>query len=619
MASEEEKRYKDIGFMCGLEIHQRLATAKKLFCDCPTRLKESSETMANIARYQRAVAGELGAIDVSAQFEELRNRKFVYNVDKTNSCLVEVDEEPPHGLNREALLTALAFASSMNMKIIDELQPMRKEVVDGSDPSAFQRTILIGIDGEIAVSGYKIKMPSLFLEEESCGIVSNTETESVYSTDRLGIPLVEIDTDPYIPTPAVAKEAALHIGTLIRTSGKVQRGIGTIRQDVNVSIRDGARVEIKGLQDVALIDKFIENEVIRQQKLLEIKDILILENAKVEEPREVTVIFRDTKAKVVRQQLDKSGVVLAFALKGFAGILGKEVNPGRRLGTEISDYAKMGNVNGIIHSDENLSAYGFSDGEMGELRKQLSMTQNDAFIIIAAKREYAEKAIKFAVGRAKHAMVGVPLETRATASSELCTTKFLRPLPSGSRMYPETDAKPIMITGDMQREAMRQAPDIEKEKEIISKLVENRDVAAKLLTSPKLSLFKRLVEETSTDPKLIANVLLQKFTELRRNGMDVDSISEESLIDTFIAYHKGKITKQAIDEVLKHLAKKEGKVDDIIANNDLDRVKGEKLRKLIESMGTKAKQTDINLLRNEIMAKYRLKIDGGELNEMLKK
>lgn len=617
-SDDEEARYKELGFMCGLEIHQRLATTKKLFCDCPTVLAPEMKEMPILTRYQRAVAGELGNIDRSAAFEELRNRRFRYVVPEKSSCLVEIDEEPPHKLNEEALDIALALASSMNMRVIDELQPMRKEVVDGSDTSAFQRTALVAVDGSIEVDGHKIVMPTIFLEEESSGIISSTEDEIIYNIDRLGIPLVEIDTDPYIPTPKMAKAVALYIGTLLRVSGKVQRGIGSIRQDVNVSIKGGARVEVKGLQEVEKIDRFIENEITRQQKLLGLREVLKKAKAGVGNPVNISDIFKGSNVRIVTNHLEKGGVAHTFKLMGFKGMLGKEINPDRRLGSEISDYAKMAKVNGLIHSDENLAAYGFTQKEMDEINERLQIEGNDAFIIIAGSQPNVEKAVKLAMDRAKYALIGVPLETRGVANTENCTTRFLRPLPTGSRMYPETDAKPIIVPKEKLAALAKASPDIEKEKKQLLSKLQNNDVAGQLLVSPKLQLYKMIVASTKADPNFVANTLIQKFTELRRNGFAADSIDDKRIVDLFAAYAKEEITKQAVEELLKEMSLKKESVKDLIAIKRLHRVTGEELKLLISNIQKEAgKKMDQNELRNMVMSRYRLNVDGAELNLLL--
>ncbi len=620
-AVDDGARYKEIGFMCGLEIHQRLATREKLFCSCPaTVAAESDKTIGTISRYQRAVAGELGNIDRSAEFEELRNRKFTYRIRECHTCLVDIDEEPPHGMNHEALGVALSLAGAMDMRILDELQPMRKEVVDGSDPSAFQRTTFVAANGKIMVNGHTINIPSLFLEEESCGIVAGAEDGITYDTDRIGIPLVEIDTDPYIPTPAMAKEVALYIGTLLRISGKVQRGIGSIRQDVNVSIKGGARVEIKGLQEVEKLDRFVENEVARQLKLLEIRDALKNAHASVGEHKDVTKLFEKSTVKVVTTNMQKEGAVFAFKLSGFKGMLGREVNPERRLGTEISDYAKMAHVKGLIHSDENLDAYGFTEKEIHDLRLFLDIKQDDAFIIIAGSRGNAKRAAELAMERAKYALVGVPLETRGVHNTELCTSKFLRPLPGGSRMYPETDARPILLTKEQIDTAIKSVPNIERERKALLSEIENKGLVDQLLLSPRLQLYKTIIESTKADPNFVANTIMQKFTELKRGGFGVEGIDEQRFVDLFAAYSKKQITKQGVEELLKEMALHKESVADLITVKRLHRITGAELEKLVRDLRNEASDpSNVNEIRNIIMSKNRLNVDGSELNALLAK
>ncbi len=615
---DEESRYKRIGFMCGLEIHQRLATSAKLFCSCRTNvLEKSAKPVSTVTRFQRAVAGELGSIDRSAEFEEGRNRSFNYHVFDENTCLVDVDEEPPHPLNIEALNIALAVALSMEMHLVDELQPMRKAVVDGSDPSAFQRTIMVAHDGKIKVNGINIKIPSIFLEEESSGIFQQSGTSVTYNTDRLGVPLIEIDTDPYIPDPKSAKEIALYLGTMLRLTGAVQRGIGSIRQDVNLSIKDGARVEIKGVQDLGSIDSFLENEIKRQENLIAIKEKLINAKAKVGNAANVTPIFNNTKVDVIKYHI-KEGAVFAIPLFGFRGIIGTEINPNRRLGTEISDYAKMAGVHGIIHSDEDLSKYRFTPNEISSIRKQLKISESDSFIIIAGKPGEATKACALAIWRAKYALEGVPKETRVAHDNENYTSRFARPLPTGSRMYPETDVRPILISKDMRDLAEDNAPNVEKERKYLSSLIKNGALVEQLMLSPRLQLFKIIKEKSRADPEFIANVLIQRLTELRRNGVDIDAISDDSIIEAFRLYAQEKITKQAVDEALR-LASKGGDagLEKMLSKASLLRIRGAALKSLVDSARKESSKMSADELRNRIMSKYRMNVDGSELNALL--
>jgi len=614
-----QSNYKKIGFMCGLEIHQRLATREKLFCSCTTTLLDrSARPSGSIVRFQRAVAGELGSVDKSAEFEGEKNRSFTYNIFDHNTCLVDIDEEPPHSLNAEALEIALAVSSAMNMQIVDELQPMRKAVVDGSDPSAFQRTIMVGLEGRIEVGGNKVNIPTLFLEEESSGIVSSTSSSVIYNTDRLGVPLLEIDTDANIPDPKTAKEIALYIGTMLRLTGMVQRGIGSIRQDVNLSIKDGARVEIKGVQELGFIDIYLENEIKRQQNLLTIKSALRKAKAKVGNPTDVTHLFKNTNVEVIRHHVG-GGAVFAFPLFGFRGMLGFEINPNRRLGTEISDYAKMAGVHGIIHSDEDLNRYKFTPEELAELKRHLKISDKDSFIIIAGSRDEARRAIELAIWRAKYALEGVPKETRMAHDNENHTSRFMRPLPTGSRMYPETDVEPVQVTEEMSKRAAKSAPSVEKERSYIKSMVKNSAIVEQLILSPRLQLFKMIAEKSRADPEFVANVLIQKLTELRRSGINVDAIRDESIIEVFWLYAEERITKQAVEEAIKIISKNGGSLEPVLSKFSLERIKGSALKELVDRTKKENPGVNADVLLSRIMSKYRLNVDGSELNSLLSK
>ncbi len=257
--------YKKLGFRCGLEIHQQLE-GKKLFCDCPT-LNSRERPDVHFERRLRAVVGETGEIDIAAKYEMEKSKKFIYEADSKDCCLVEMDEEPPHSINKEAVDIVLQVALMLKAKIVDEIQVMRKTVIDGSNVSGFQRTALIAYDGIIETSKGNVRIPTICLEEEAAQKIGETKEHTKYRLDRLGIPLIEIATDTDIKDNYHAKEVAEKIGMILRSIGKVKRGIGTIRQDVNVSIKDKSRVEMKGFQDLRSIPNVIEKEVKRQLKL----------------------------------------------------------------------------------------------------------------------------------------------------------------------------------------------------------------------------------------------------------------------------------------------------------------------------------------------------------------
>jgi glutamyl-tRNA(Gln) amidotransferase subunit E len=604
--------YKAIGFKCGLEIHQRLATGTKLFCSCPNAQEDDRE-IARIERYQRAVAGELGKMDMSSKFEESKKRKFVYSIPLKSSCLVELDEEPPHEVSSEAVEIALSIAKALNLEVFDELEPMRKEVVDGSDTSAFQRTIMVGMAGSLSVEGVKVDVQMASLEEESSGIIDSKDSTATYDISRLGMPLIEIDTSPGIPNPGAARSIALHIGTILRLTGRVQRGIGSIRQDVNVSIRGGARIEIKGLQDVASMDRFIENEVLRQSELIRISKLLTERNASVGKAMEVTKLFSSTAAQIIARALSNHGRVYGVALHGFEGIMGRELGEGRRLGTEISEYAKMAGVNGIIHGDEDMQKYGITQAELSALRKALSLGKGDSFLLVAANGEKALSAASLAASRAEMAISRVPPETRAAINDERCLTRFMRPLPGGSRMYPETDARPVFITKAMLEKADREKPDIQDIMKNLVKQLGDEELAHRMMLSRNFKLYNTIVERTHSDPQFVANILLQKFTELSREGVKVEDISENAIIDIFREYAEKRVTKQGIAEILRQ-APSTASIESIIKEKGLARISGPKLKELISK---EFPGIDKELARKKIMSKYRFNIDGAELNELL--
>jgi glutamyl-tRNA(Gln) amidotransferase subunit E len=606
-----KEHYKKIGFMCGLEIHQRLATERKLFCACSASMHEHAP-VGRIERRQRAVAGELGAVDVSTAFESARKRRFYYNIFRESSCLVDTDEEPPHGVNMEAMGIAMRIASSLDARIPYEIEPMRKEVVDGSDPSAFQRSMMVGYDGSIEVSGRRIPIPSIFLEEESSGIESSSKDEVIYNLDRLGIPLIEIDTDPVIETPEEAKEVARRIGLILRLSGKVQRGIGSIRQDVNVSIGKGSRVEIKGFQELGSMDEIIENEVERQEKLVAIREMLLRRHARVGTPIDVTGVFEGTGARIIKEKLAEGGIVVAVKLSGFGGLVGTEISKGLRLGTEISDYAKSAGVKGIIHSDENLSgSYGIASEEAEWIVRDLGVGPDDAFILIADEKERCYRAIALAVRRAELALEGVPQETRGI-DQRLHVTRFLRPIPGGSRMYPETDAVPIGAAEAMEG-VMMERIDPSKIMKNLEKELKNAQLSEQMLWSSSLQLYNQILARTGADPVVVAATLLEKFREMKRDGIQVERIGDDAIMKVFELYSSGRITKAAIETIMRRIPSDAYEVESAVRELSLERIGKAELKKIISEF----RKAGVKDIKREVMTKYRLNVDGRELDDII--
>ncbi len=603
---------------CGIEIHQRLDSLK-LFCRCPSVIHED-KGQGEVVRRLHPVASELGEVDIAAQFEYLKGKEYHYHTYDESTCLMETDEEPPHPLNNNALAIALEIALMLNSKPVDELQIMRKTVVDGSNTSGFQRTSLLARGGFVETSKGKVGIQGICLEEESSGIVSGEEAGKVYyKLDRLGIPLVEIATAPDMVDAEHVKETAEKIGAILRATGKVLRGIGTIRQDVNVSVEGGARVEIKGAQELAALPKIVEAEVKRQEKLIAIREELKERKAKLGDAKLVDVsgIFSKTQAKIVRKTLDGGGAVVAVKLNGYAGILGTELYPNRRFGTEMSDYAKSAaSVGGVIHSDEDLKKYSFSDEETSAVKKKLGVSESDAFVMVAAKKDIAERALIAAFARAKDATGNLHEEVRKVLPDGV-STAYMRPMPGAARLYPETDIAPVRITKEMIAEARKKLPEMPEVKLAKLKKTLSEELAEKMMKSRNLQLFEKLVG-MGIEPSLAATTLEETVVSLRREGVAVEDIREEKIVELFGEFAKGGFAKAAVPEVLKLLAKKpKATVSALVAEGGLAKLSGKELEAAVEK--ELASVPDKKKAVGAVMAKLRLRADPEEVIGIIRK
>jgi len=545
-AAEDARDYDALGLVAGLEIHQQLDTAEKLFCACPTALRDPDESVRTITRYLHPTRSELGEIDEAAVEESRVDRVFEY-LGYDTTCLVEEDDEPPGRLDAEALQVALEIAQLLDMEAVDQAHVMRKIVVDGSNTTGFQRSSLIATDGEIETDAGSVAVDDLLLEEESAQRVEETDRGVRFSLDRLGIPLVEIGTGPDIRSPEQAREAAEHFGMLLRSTGHVKRGLGTIRQDVNVSIADGARVEIKGVQQLDDIDDIVRFEVDRQVALVELARELADRGAAVDAPVDATDVFADTESGVIRGALDDGGSVKALRLAGFDGLVGRELQPDRRLGTELSDHAKRGGAGGIFHTDE-LPAYGVTEAEVDALRDAVDASDEDAVAIVADETAVAETAIEAVAERAETAIEGVPEETRD--ANEDGTTRYLRPLPGAARMYPETDVPPV--EPDL---ADVEPPELltEKTDRYAREYDLDPGLAEQVAYGRHMPTFEAAVEQ-GADPTLAAQTLASTLTELRRDDVPVERLSDEGLLTAFELVADGEVTSEGLPDLLRAMA-----------------------------------------------------------------
>ena len=541
-----EYDYDGLGLVAGLEIHQQLDTATKLFCRCPTAERDPDDAARSFTRYLHPTRSELGELDDAAVEESRVDREFEYLAYDT-TCLVEEDEEPPHRLDTEAREVALQIAALLDMEPVDQAHVMRKLVIDGSNTSGFQRTALVAQDGEIETSGGPVGVEDLLLEEESAQRVEERDGGVTYSLDRLGVPLVEIGTRPDIDSPEQAREAAETIGMLLRSTGSVKRGLGTIRQDVNVSIAEGARVEIKGVQALDDIDDIVRREVGRQVELLEIREELAERGASVGDTQDVSEVFEGTDSGVIGGALAGGGSVTAVPLYGFDGLVGREIQPDRRLGTELSDHAKRNGAGGIFHTDE-LPAYGVTESEVDALSEAVGAGDDDAVAIVAADTETAELAIEAAAERAETALEGVPEETRG--ANDDGTTRYLRPLPGAARMYPETDVPPVELD-----------PSEVETPELLTRKVDRYQsefglgagLAEQVAYGRRMPLFERAVD-SGIDATFAAGLLESTLTELRRDDVEVGVLTDDHLLDVMRLVEDGELAKEGVTAVLSTIA-----------------------------------------------------------------
>ncbi len=621
--------YSALGLKVGLEIHQQLATSRKLFCNCKPIIvsAEELERSPRIRRELRVTRSELGEIDVAAAFEVQRKRVFEYIAPPSASCLVELDEEPPHELSREALIIGLAIALALNAKPVDEVHVMRKIVVDGSNTTGFQRTAIIATGGYVDCPSGRVRIQTITLEEDAARKIEERENIVVYALDRLGVPLIEISTAPDIHSPQHAKEVAETIGLLMRLTYRVRRGIGTIRQDINLSIKGAPKIEIKGIQRLDLLPKVIANEVRRLYGLLLIRDELKKRNAKKEEiesqqPLDVTDYLKDCNSKLIKSAIRRGERVYALKLPYFDGLLGVELQEGRRFGTELADYVRQWTgLKGLIHSDE-LPAYGIDESAVNELRKILRTSDLDAFVIVIGPHKKALRALEVVKDRAAYAIIGIPKETRA--ANDDGTTRYMRPQPGAARMYPETDIPPIRITKELIEEAMKLVPPPphEKLRQLMVSYGLSKDLAHQIMLSEYLPLFEELASRCK---RLVSTLIASLFTsiagELRREGIDIYEIPEEVLREVMVEADKRDLPKEAVVGIIKEIyLRKAYSIDEakkivesfstsIISADEVRRIVREFIDNNIDEIRKRGERA-FSYVMGKIMSKLRGKVEG---------
>jgi glutamyl-tRNA(Gln) amidotransferase subunit E len=620
-----------LGLKVGFEIHQQLATKSKLFCGC--NCEEVKNYQVSFIRKLRPTQSELGGYDPAALFEYKKVRTIKYHASDGSSCLVEEDEEPPHQINIEALKTALILCLALQSKIVDEVHIMRKIVIDGSNTGGFQRTALIGIGGVLNTDSFNVGVQSICIEEDAAKLVSDDGLIRNYGLDRLGVPLIEIALEPIGGKPNDIVAVAHTLGRLLRATRRVTRGLGSIRQDINISIMDGAVVEIKGVQRLEQLTKVIEYEMLRQHGLVLVSSRLKNDRKPQEieigkKIEDVTDILSRSPSKIIKGLLDKHYCRFkAIRARGFAGIIGFEPYPDIRVGKQLGELVRFYGLGGIFHSDE-LPSYGITEREVDAVRDKLEISsRNDAFVILGGPTDKLDHAVQAVVQRLNAVMYGVPAETRAATFEG--KTVYSRPRPGAARMYPETDIPPIPIDNSLVGPLSSKVPLSwdETVKMISQKYNLSRSLSEQIFDSNYFELFEKVMGTLKkTSPIFIVSKLTEDLVSLERQGLNTSLLTDEIISNTFKKLEDGIVGKESVVLIFEKIMKGEAETVQqaidalgiVVLNTDqLDKI----ISKIVEdnlSVITKKRMDSLGMLMGRSMAILRGKVDGQKVNALLK-
>ena len=611
----------------GLEIHQQLASSTKLFCNCNGFNVNGNEVY--FKRILRPTQSELGKTDPAALFESKKSKQMNYIADTNTSCLVEADEEPPHEISQEALDIALTISYLLGSEPVDEIHVMRKLVIDGSNTTGFQRTVIIATGGELHVQDLTVPVLSISLEEDASRIINKNKEESTYSLDRLSIPLIEITLAPMKFKKEETEKIALTLGRLMRTTGKVARGIGTIRQDVNISIDGKNIIEVKGVQQLNILTDIIEFENQRQSNLIKIKEKLIERGIKEDnfniKSTEITNIFNNTNSKLIKKVLEGNGKIIAIKAPKFRGLIGKEDHKGTRLGRDISSLVKFFGFGGIFHSDE-LPNYGITEDECKRVTDKLENEKDDGFIILTGDAENMDVAVKSIENRLLQCIIGIPAETRMPTEDGM--TNFMRPRPGSARMYPETDIIPVKIYEE-KRIAIKESLPRSYEEQIDNykqNIGLNDKLSVQIFDSRYKGLFEKLIKEVNIPANYIAAQLTETMIKLSRNKLNVTRITDIELGKIFKEIESGIIAKESFETIIEDMCRNDKKIDEIINEMKENRLTDKDIEKIILKIIDMKKEIikekgndSFSILMGEAMKQLRGKVDGKIVSDKIQK
>ncbi|OFX81931.1 MAG: glutamyl-tRNA(Gln) amidotransferase subunit E [Bacteroidetes bacterium GWE2_29_8] len=555
-----QKNYDEIGFMSGLEVHQQVDTEAKSFCRCPAGMFNSSDIYdAEIIRHMRPTLSELGEYDGTALMEFRTKKEIVYRIKNETACTYEVDDTPPFPLNREALEKAIVLALASKLNIVGEVHITRKQYLDGSIPTGFQRTAIIGVEGEIQLSNKKVRLIQLSLEEDSCREISDIGHRRVYKTDRLGMPLIETVTYPDMVNPDEVKEAANYIRFLNRSTGLVRTGIGAGREDVNVSCTGGTRVEIKGVAHNSWIPELTHNECYRQWALLNIKNILNSRGS-VNTWKAISKFIDVNDYKSINNYINTNSLiaekVMVILLPNFKGLLSHFTQPKKAFANEISDRLKViaciekpnmtnsEDLNNILDEKEITDIFTTINGN----------EETDAFVVLWGPESDMKTALETVEERCVMAFKGVPEETRKSFKDG--TTIFERVLPGADRMYPDTDSAPIPVSSEYIDSLKSRLPIIVSER--INQLKSwgiPSSYNTYILSKNLIGLVERIITELGYEPKFVASIIAGKFKSVEGRTNSESKFNYERLFDLFKFVKENNLDNGIINPMLKGVYK----------------------------------------------------------------
>lgn len=625
--------YASIGLKVGLEVHQQLLTRRKLFCRCPAGCY-SDDYDAEILRHMRPTLSELGEYDGTALMEKKTKKNVYYRIRSESVCTYEFDDTPPFFIDEEALDIALEVCLLLRLNIVGELHIARKQYLDGSIPTGFQRTGIIGVDGWIPFKDRQVRIRQLSIEEDACREVSDVGHDRVYLTDRLGMPLIETVTEPDMRTPQEAAEVGQILRWLCRSTGHVRTGYGAGRQDVNVSVTGGTRVEIKGTPQIWRNPRLIYNEARRQCSLLYIREELRRRGVTTDtfqwQADDVTRIVSQTTYEPIRTALAEGSVVRCVLLPGFGALLREPTQEHTTFAKEFSDRVRvvacLTKLPNMAHSDA--ASESLSGREWKDLRRKMRAQHGDVLVLVWGPEVDARTACEEVALRAKEATIGIPSDTRQALKDG--SNGFERVLPGPDRMYPDTDLPPLAITQDRLERIQARLPELVWEREArYRKLGLPADVVLPLSISPRNGLYDRLVGELKVDPRFAAVVLVQQFKAWRRAGKAVENLPDEELVEIFRLHAAGRLTREGVLIALERLldlppVEKGGtaRVAHVIAEHDLTPLPLPQLERAVDGALTALDEArfesaaqQCRFLCGQLQRQFAGRIDGRQLAE----